>query len=324
MAALVQLVERPVVSRKVKGSSPLRRPMDVDRPYIKLESNLYICCEKEFNAQAVKTHYKTIHLKRVNRRVVVWCVLCRKCFDTVGIQRHFTSCSRKEHFLLTKLCENCEVNKVVRQSESAPRFCSRFCARSFASKNGRLDKNRKISEWQKRNNQTKQIKVSHPVSLKPSSLKPKRTNLSLAQIKDLRDAGIVNKSRFCIKCNNLGVIYGGYVCEECKSIYPEYYNIQCRFQFNVYDYPELFDLSLLTKYGWYHPQRNPGGASRDHKFSVAEAFKCKVNPEIVRHPMNCSLVLHFENNRKNSKSSISLEELMINIVEYRGCSRNTH
>lgn len=87
------------------------------------------------------------------------------------------------------------------------------------------------------------------------------------------------------------------------------------FTFNVFDYPQLFDLELLRSIGWYSPGGksgpwNPLGLSRDHKVSVNYAIKHDCDPYYIKHPMNCALIPHHENNVKKSRCSITYAELM--------------
>lgn len=88
------------------------------------------------------------------------------------------------------------------------------------------------------------------------------------------------------------------------------YKSRAKFNFNVYDYPDYFNLDLLKKHGWYHPNKNPNGISRDHLMSIQEGWIFKVNPDIISHPANCQLVFHYQNNSKNTKSIITLDELL--------------
>lgn len=92
----------------------------------------------------------------------------------------------------------------------------------------------------------------------------------------------------------------------------EKYRLDCNFNFNLSDFPDEFDFSLIEKYGWYKPKNrgnNPNGVSRDHKYSIKEGFKNNISPEILRHPANCQLMRHVQNNTKKSNCSVSLEEL---------------
>lgn len=107
-------------------------------------------------------------------------------------------------------------------------------------------------------------------------------------------------------------------CDGCQPNVALYRN-RCNFRFNVYDYPDRFDLSLIAKHGWYSPTGKHGknrakmnltGVSRDHLFTISDGFRLKVDPMIMSHPANCRLMLHTENNVKNGKSSITLSELL--------------
>ncbi len=93
----------------------------------------------------------------------------------------------------------------------------------------------------------------------------------------------------------------------------QYWN-DCKFKFNVYHYPELFDLELLNKFSWYHPVNNPGGVSRDHIMSISYGWENNVNAAIICNIANCRLMIHIENNKKNTCSDLSLEELKEKIV----------
>ena len=94
------------------------------------------------------------------------------------------------------------------------------------------------------------------------------------------------------------------------------YRSKCSFKFNVYKFPEKFDLSLIEKHGWYSASNKGGnlnGVSRDHKLSVTYGFKNQIDPEIICHPANCELLVHSKNQRKYNECSISLEELLKSI-----------
>lgn len=109
-------------------------------------------------------------------------------------------------------------------------------------------------------------------------------------------------------------------CESCSPNI-RHYRSRAAFKFNVYDYPDKFNLSLIDRHGWFSPNGykrrnktpNLNGISRDHLYSVADGFKNDVDPKVLAHPANCQLILHNGpngNSSKNSKSSISLQELL--------------
>lgn len=93
----------------------------------------------------------------------------------------------------------------------------------------------------------------------------------------------------------------------------EKYKLDCKFKFNVYDYPQEFDLSLIDKYGWYKAINNGNnlrGISRDHMLSINEGYMLGIDPYLISHPANCKLMIHTDNISKNKKSSITKEELI--------------
>lgn len=97
------------------------------------------------------------------------------------------------------------------------------------------------------------------------------------------------------------------------------YRLDTNFKFNLSDYPNEFDFSLIERYGWYSPtnkNNNLGGVSRDHMFSVREGFEMGINPEIISHPANCRLMIHTDNISKNKKSIITIEELLDRIKKF--------
>lgn len=108
-----------------------------------------------------------------------------------------------------------------------------------------------------------------------------------------------------------------------KSLKDQYYD-KCAFKFNIYHYPNIFDLSLIEQHGWYScPGRKRGsgvkntkGVSRDHKVSRKEAFENSYDPYYISHVMNCDLILHSKNKSKEHRSSMSYEELIIKVNEY--------
>lgn len=90
------------------------------------------------------------------------------------------------------------------------------------------------------------------------------------------------------------------------------YRVECKFKFNPYKFPEILDISLLTKYGFYSPinkKNNLGGVSMDHKLSIVDGFKSNIDPYYMSHIMNCQLMIHNKNIGKGSKSTITADEL---------------
>ena len=111
------------------------------------------------------------------------------------------------------------------------------------------------------------------------------------------------------------------VTEYRKLTTPKYqrYWEDCQFKFNVYDYPDKFDLSLIENHGWYKAKNrgdNPNGISRDHMISIKDGFKNNIDSKIMSHPANCQLLKHNENVSKHSNSSLTLDELLVKIKNW--------
>lgn len=101
----------------------------------------------------------------------------------------------------------------------------------------------------------------------------------------------------------------------------EKYYSAARFRFNVYNYPEEFDLSMIETHGWYtcpgkkrkNGIKNIDGVSRDHLISVSYGFENDINPKIIAHPANCRIMLHSKNKLKHTSCAITLDELLVRI-----------
>ena len=102
-----------------------------------------------------------------------------------------------------------------------------------------------------------------------------------------------------------------------KTIKEQYYS-KARFKFNVYYYPEEFDLLLIKQYGWYtcpglkrkgYP-KNILGVSRDHIISVSYGFSNNIHPSIISHPANCCIMIHSDNKAKHNKCDLTIDQLL--------------
>ena len=90
----------------------------------------------------------------------------------------------------------------------------------------------------------------------------------------------------------------------------------CKFRFALQSFPDEFDFDLIRKHGWYLPKNkgnNLHGVSRDHMISIKYGWLNQISPEIISHPANCKLLLHSDNIRKYTGSSMKLEDLVIRI-----------
>lgn len=86
--------------------------------------------------------------------------------------------------------------------------------------------------------------------------------------------------------------------------------------FNLIENEE--EINLLNNLKVFNSKTNRNGVVRDHNYSRWDGFNNKVFPELLRHPVNCKLMVVKDNTAKRSKSILTLEELLDKIVEYKG------
>ena len=185
--------------------------------------------------------------------------------------------------IICKCCGN-EFEGLISESRL---FCSKSCSVTFNNKD------RIVSEEQK---EKVRLKLLKPKKIKPIELR---------------------SCRFCgeKKIDKKHKI----ICEECKNTFYKFYKPLCNFDFNIMDYSNKFDLSLVEQHGWYSPinkRNNLNGVSKDHMYSVRDGFINNIEPEIIKHPANCKLLLHNDNNRKNYNSSITIDDLIERIKNW--------
>jgi hypothetical protein len=97
------------------------------------------------------------------------------------------------------------------------------------------------------------------------------------------------------------------------------YRRKCQFNFNLADYPNEYNFTLIEEYGWYKAKNhgdNLNGVSRDHIVSVRYGFDNNISPDIISHPANCQLMPHKENVRKNFRCEMTIEELQCKIKQW--------
>jgi hypothetical protein len=104
-------------------------------------------------------------------------------------------------------------------------------------------------------------------------------------------------------------------CNEHSDNYSHAQRAKYWFTFSLSDYPDLFDFTLLRNYGM-RSASNPYGVVRDHRVSVADSIKHNYDPYYIKHPINCELMLHTDNCKKYTHSSISYTQLKQLVDEY--------
>ena len=222
-----------------------------------------------------------------------------------------------------KKCENC--GEEHDGTYGSGRFCSTKCSRGFSTKDKRVEINKKVSNSIKGNTQSEETKLKLSESLKKWNIENKRESISENTRKKMglhvSQRKGKTKLKLCKICNNeKQILISSKLCSDCKEPF-RLYKEKCQFLFNVYDYPHLFDLTLIEKYGWYSPKNskksNLNGISRDHLFSVSEGFKYNIDPDIISHPLNCKLVRHLDNQHKGMNSEINIDELIYKIRTWK-------
>jgi len=94
------------------------------------------------------------------------------------------------------------------------------------------------------------------------------------------------------------------------------YRAACKFLFNVYQYPNEFNLSLLMEHGWYSATNrgnNINGISRDHMLSINDGYMNNISPYKISHPANCRLISQTSNFEKRDASIID-EKALDNLI----------
>jgi hypothetical protein len=120
------------------------------------------------------------------------------------------------------------------------------------------------------------------------------------QLKTVRDAVI-----------NFNKNAGKLITDEKRRYYQE-----CKFTFDPYRYNFIPGFQLLLEHGMYHSINNPNGVCRDHMMSKIFGWTNKIDPSIISHPANCQFLLASDNNKKNSSSCVSLQELTDRINQW--------
>ena len=222
----------------------------------------------------------------------------------------YADAARRKYDLNPKKCKHCDAIIAYEDRKAKLKFCSQSC--SARSHNERMtDESRK--------KQSASLKRFNEANPRPKKFKQPKMPFSKRKSNLVYETFPFTRVTVCL-CHETGVTFYAKhwrkYCDAAANSNRLVYRQRCSFDFSPYRYPDMEGYDLLVEHGIYHPVSNPTGVSRDHKYSVADGWKHSVDPEIMKHRGNCRLVLHSENNRKNTDSSISLSELL-EIVEAR-------
>jgi ribosomal protein L37E len=201
------------------------------------------------------------------------------------------------------VCKECgvEFSKYIKQKQT---FCSSSCSATYNNKLKTLS----VETKEKISNGLKKWNLSKLENERGDKIE---TSI-ISKIKVIN----IKKCRYCGKENP---VKQKIICDDCRKRYYAFYRPSCEFSFNIGNFKESFNLDIIKQFGWYSPTNkgnNLNGVSKDHMYSVKDGFINNINPEIIRHPANCELMIHSINNLKNATSSITIEELLLRIVEW--------
>lgn len=233
---------------------------------------------------------------------------CRNVYVNKNIRDYnkigetLSSKTRDEYNKNPKICQNDVCGKIIPYNKRRNNYCDSSCQAKQTNK-GRLC-----------SDETK------------GKLRKKFYEVLKSKVPESKFYGIVNKTCKLCSIKTVKTKRSLYCSDECRKNskrvnVTEYnkYKQDCKFKFNLSDFTNEFDFSLIEYYGWYKPSNkgnNLGGVSRDHIMSVNEGFRNRVDPKIISHPANCRLMIHSKNISKNKKSDITIEELLIKIENW--------
>ena len=192
------------------------------------------------------------------------------------------------------------------------KFCNSSCAASYNNSNRSADSRAKQAET---------LKLRFPKKVKI----PKIPKIRMSTITIKQPKKIIPKIKHCASCNAILDDNHKKYCPSCYGNIRHYRSL-AKFAFNVFDYPDEFNLELVNTHGWFSPNGykrrnkdvNLNGVSRDHMFTVADGFRLGIDPRILAHPANCKVMLHNGPGGNNAKkySSLTLPDLIKRISDW--------
>lgn len=122
-----------------------------------------------------------------------------------------------------------------------------------------------------------------------------------------------------IKQYNTMVERGYWTPKEKKDPYKLYRDLSNWDKINLFNET---DWDNINNIGFFHYKNNTKGLVRDHRYSRTSGFKNDVFPEILKHPVNCELISHSNNVKKQQDKtincdSITLDELFNLILNFK-------
>lgn len=268
-------------------------------------------CDKQFLTQDALNGHAKVHGSKNSEIVypLVSCIFTKKCMYISQLEKY-------QKDIMDTICDIHQCLNCQKFISISKKYCCRSCGTSYSNslkgERSETDKS-KIRNGVKKSHERKKIEfIKNFIGpILPKEIKPEYVGeYSTLYTPTCKNCNLMFVSRKRMK-----------YCKECNHLYCSSNKMGYKFKFNVYHYPELFDLELLKSIGWFSPggksgKWNPNGLSRDHKVSVSEAIKMNYGPFYISHPLNCELMSHSENNIKKTKSSILYADLVSAVDEY--------
>lgn len=277
---------------------------------------MYQCkhCYKQFENKYSLNGHMRMHGNRLGK------LFNPKC--SIVITKDVICAKDLDHYFNSFIsCKNC--NKSFKPKYNK-KFCGHSCSASFINK---IRPSIKVATKLIPCSNCKTLikcdgRVSHKVC-GTCAIKRKETKkifkMPNVEIMGLYSKLYINKCQHCnfFTCNRKKRKY----CNSCCDKYSTSNKKGFKFTFNVFNYPDLFDLSLIQDKGFFSPGGKSGkwnitGISRDHKISITDAIKNKYDSYYISHPCNCQLIPQSENAKKHIKSSITYSQLIKQVNEY--------
>ena len=258
--------------------------------------SICIICEKSYEKGISVCCSRQCHNKRINKR--------SRNNDKLSLERNKRII---EYSANPSLCLNCTSPLTYDQYKNGNKFCSHSC-------NARL---------------TNLIRDKTIYERRTLTL---RTNLSTRpDTRGWEARWPMSRVYFreCLSCRKVFRSIRGqkYCNRDCKiNTDIKSYRRACKFNITKTSHPDLFDMNLLEKHGWYRASNhvngyNPNGATWDHLFRIEDGFKLKVLPSIMSHPANAQMVSWTENFSRK-QSTITYEDLLDRIEKFGGPTRD--
>jgi predicted Zn-ribbon and HTH transcriptional regulator len=249
----------------------------------------YLCscliCKKSTSSLGIATHFMRIHGSQEQKSLFL---------NAIVVAKKNAKKIQDEYNIQPNSCQECGI--ALTYSQRANKYCSSSCS---CTANMKI---RKTSGW---------------------SLPTESRNKTRNKLKTV--LGPYTKIRIpsCKFCQELFVTTAKTrICNGCQHLKWNNNKDQYSFKFNVFNYPDIFDLTLIQTHGWVSfggkrgGSKNIYGLSRDHKVSVCHAKQFGYDAYYISHPLNCELMPHDKNNKKNTNSSITYNELILLVTEY--------